>query len=187
MPEYTEQEIIDGCKRQKQLFQEQLYKNYYGLFLKVCMRYANDIHDAEQLLNDGFLKIFANIIKYEGKGSFIGWMRRIVVNTCLDYIKSKQNRDDKNTDYKEAISETNIVQHDSNALQNISFKELQMMIQALPAMSKTVFNLFVFEGYSHKEIGGIMEISEGTSQWHVNNARKILQNKINNNKTKEIK
>lgn len=187
MPEYNEQEIIDGCKKQKQLFQEQLYRKYYGLFLKLCMRYANNIHDAEQLINDGFLKIFASISSYEGKGSFVGWMRKIIVNTCLDYIKSKQNKDDKNTHYKDAISETNLIQHDSNALQNLSFKELLILIQSLPATSKTVFNLFVFEGYSHKEIGKIMEISEGTSQWHVNNARKILQTKLNNHKIKAIK
>ena len=94
MPAYSEQEIIAGCRDQNRTLQEHLYKIYYSMFLKVCARYAKDMMDAEQLLNDGFLKIFNNISKFGNAGSFEGWMRRIMVNTCLDYLRSKYMKEE---------------------------------------------------------------------------------------------
>lgn len=178
MAEFTEQELINGCKCHNRLHQEELYKSYYSLFLKVCVRYAKDWHDAEQLLQDGFLKIYSHMEAYEGKGSFEGWMRRIMVNTCLDYLKSKYLKDAKQMHYPEAPIESVNFSVQNVALSNIAMKDLLGLIQELPPMSRTVFNLFVFEGYSHKEVSKILGISEGTSQWHVNNARKNLQGKL---------
>jgi RNA polymerase sigma factor (sigma-70 family) len=178
MPAYTELDIIEGCKQQKSLYQEQLYKKYYSLFLKLCARYAKDMQDAEQLMQDGFLKIFHHINDYSSKGSFEGWMRRIIVNTCLDYLKSKYLKNAKQTYYPEEIADNYKMSTQNMALDHMGITEILRQIQKLPPMSRTVFNLFVFDGYSHKEISKILEMSEGTSQWHVNNARKTLQQHI---------
>lgn len=186
MPEYTEEDIIEGCRQNNRLLQEHLYKKYYGLFLKLCARYAKDMHDAEQLLQDGFLKIYSHIQDYAGKGSFEGWMRRIVVNTCLDYLKSKYLKQSMKLHFPEEMAESKKFSVDNTALDKIAIRDLLGLIQTLPPMSRTVFNLFVFEGYSHKEISTMLDMSEGTSQWHVNNARKNLQSKINASKHAEI-
>lgn len=178
MPEYTEEEIIAGCRSQKRAFQEQLYKQYYSLFLKICARYARDMQDAEQLLNDGFLKIFGRINTYSGTGSFEGWMKRILVNTCLDYLKSKELKNSMQLHYNAGKMEDQLIAPSATGLDNIEFKELVAMIQGLPAMTRTVFNLYVFEGMSHKEITKVLPISEGTSHWHVHQARHQLQKKI---------
>ena len=178
MPEYSEEEIIAGCRNQKRAFQEQLYKQYYSLFLKICARYARDMQDAEQLINDGFLKIFSRIHTYSGTGSFEGWMKRIMVNTCLDYLKSKELKSGMQLHYGAGKMEDTLVAPSATGLDNIEFKELVALIQSLPAMTRTVFNLYVFEGMSHKEITGVLPISEGTSHWHVHQARHQLQKKI---------
>lgn len=187
MPEYTEQDIIEGCRRNNRSLQEHLYKKYYSLFLKLCARYAKDMYDAEQLMQDSFLKIFNHMGDYSGKGSFEGWMRRIVVNTCLDYLKSKYLKNAMQLHFPNEMAESATFSTNNNALDKIAMKDLLGIIQTLPPMSRTVFNLFVFEGYSHKEIGKILEMSEGTSQWHVNNARKNLQQKIQANQLTENK
>lgn len=187
MPEYTEQDILEGCRRNERLLQEHLYKKYYSLFLKLCARYAKDMQDAEQLMQDGFLKIFGHINDYSGKGSFEGWMRRIVVNTCLDYLKSKYLKNSMQLHFPAEIGESSAFSVDNTALDKIAMKDMLGIIQTLPPMSRTVFNLFVFDGYSHKEIGAMLDMSEGTSQWHVNNARKNLQQKIKASQVKETK
>lgn len=178
MPAYTETEIIKGCCAQDRTFQEYLYKEYNRVFLKVCVRYAKDFHDSEQLLQDGFLKIFSKIEEFKHKGSFEGWMRRIMVNTCLDHLRSKQFKDGRMLENISDWNDAGKYQCEAEVVNKIALDDLVRLIQALPPMSKVVFNLFVFEGYPHKEIAEQLKISEGTSQWHVNNARKILQAKI---------
>lgn len=178
MPSYTEKDIIHGCKENKRVFQEALFKEYQSLFLKICARYAINMEDAEQLLHDGFLKIFTHIKDYQFKGSFEGWMKRIVVNNCLDYVKSKDTRNAINTKYALPIEEMTIISSQSNVLKDIAFKDLLKLIQALPHSTKMVFNLYVFEGYAHKEIAQMLMISEGTSAWHLHEARKSLQKMI---------
>lgn len=178
MQEYSEQDIINGCRNHTRSFQELLYKQYYSLFLKICARYAKDMEDAEQLLNDGFLKIFHSISKYEGRGSFEGWMKRVLVNTCLDYLKSKYLKNSMQMQVNPALVEESTISVDNNGLKQLEFKELVRMIQSLPAMTRSVFNLFVFEGFTHKQIGQLMGISESTSYWHVHHARTTLQQMI---------
>jgi RNA polymerase sigma-70 factor (ECF subfamily) len=185
MPEISEKDLIAGCRKNNRTFQEYLYKKYYSLFLKVCSRYARDMQDAEQLMHDGFIKIFNHIHDFGSRGSFEGWMRRIMVNTCLDYLKSKYVKNSMQLYFSQDMSEDPKLSIQNNALDKMALKNLLGIIQTLPPMSKMVFNLFVFEGYSHKEISQLLEISEGTSQWHVNNARKNLQQKINKQETQE--
>ena len=184
MPEYAEQEILEGCCRNDRVYQEYLYRKNYSSFLKVCARYARNMEDAEQLVNDGFLKIFNKIKSFGGKGSFEGWMRRIMVNNCLDYLKSKYLKDTANTLLTGTLSEDAFYSEAANVLSKMAVKDLLSIIQTLPPMSRAVFNLFVFDGYPHKEIAKILAISEGTSQWHVNNARKTLQQKLKDEQIK---
>ena len=186
MPAYTEQEIILGCREQNRTLQEHLYKMYYSVFLKVCARYAKDMQDAEQLLNDGFLKVFNNITKFGNAGSFEGWMRRIMVNTCLDYLRSKYMKEEMAMHVNAVPAEQSQITVNGSALENMEFKELVMIIQCLPAMTRTVFNLFVFDGYNHAQIGELLKISEKTSQWHVHQARHILQKKIKQNESLNV-
>ncbi len=151
------------------------------MFLKVCARYAKDMQDAEQLVNDGFLKIFNNINKFGNTGSFEGWMRRIMVNTCLDYLRSKYMKEEMVMHVNSIPAEQSSIAVNSIALESMEFKELVKIIQLLPTMTRTVFNLYVFDGYNHVQIGVQLNISEKTSQWHVHQARSFLQKKIKQN------
>ena len=186
MPAYSEEEIIAGCRQKNRTLQEHLYKSYYSMFLKVCARYAKSMEDAEQLLNDGFLKVFTQIDKFSNTGSFGGWMQRIMVNTCLDYLRSTSLKEEMIMHVKSIPAEESNIAVGNEGIENMEFKELVNIIQSLPAMTRTVFNLFVFDGYNHKEIAGQLDISEGTSHWHVHQARSMLQKKINKEDPKKV-
>lgn len=159
---------------------------YYSMFLKVCARYAKDMQDAEQLLNDGFLKIFTQIEHYKSTGSFGGWMQRIMVNTCLDYLRGTAFKEDMIMHVNAIPAEESNISVGNDAIESMEFRELVSIIQCLPAMTRTVFNLFVFEGFNHKEISEQLDISEGTSHWHVHQARNILQKKIKNTQHQKV-
>jgi RNA polymerase sigma-70 factor (ECF subfamily) len=178
MPAYSEQDIIAGCRKKNRTIQEHLYKENYSMFLKVCARYAKNMMDAEQLLNDGFLKIFTQIDKYGNTGSFEGWMKRVMINTCLDYLRSTYLKEEMTMHVNAILPEETNLAVSNEGLESLEFRELVDLIQTLPAMTRTVFNLFVFEGFNHKEISGHLDISEGTSHWHVHQARNVLQKKI---------
>ncbi len=186
MPAYSEQEIIAGCRNKNRAIQEHLYKMYYSTFLKVCARYAKSMQDAEQLLNDGFLKVFTQVEHFKNIGSFAGWMQRIMVNTCLDYLRSTSLKEDMIMHVHSIPAEESNISVSNEGLESIEFRELVQIIQSLPAMTRTVFNLFVFDGYNHKEISEQLEISEGTSHWHVHQARNILQKKIKNSEQQKV-
>jgi RNA polymerase sigma factor (sigma-70 family) len=177
MAVYAEQEIINGCLKKDRIYEEHLYKQYYSMFLAICMRYAKDNQNAKQLLNDGFVKIFMSIGRFRNEGSFEGWMRKIIVNTCLEYIKSSDFKKNSQVVYKEAIEAEHTVVY-NEAPQNLDAHELITVLQCLPPVTRVVFNLFAFEGYSHNEIAALLKISINTSSWHVHNARSILQRKI---------
>jgi RNA polymerase sigma-70 factor (ECF subfamily) len=176
--QYDDREVINGCREKDRFFQEYLYKKYYSAFLKICARYARDQFDAEQLLHDGFLKIYNNMEDFQHTGSFEGWMKRIVINTCLDYLKSKYLKTAMQMNVNANIVMEQAPDVHPTGIEQLSFKELLGLIQELPPMTRTVFNLFVFDGYPHKQIAEMMQISEGTSYWHVNQARMQLQKKI---------
>lgn len=191
MPAYSEEEIIAGCRKKNRAIQEHLYKAYYSTFLKVCARYAKDMQDAEQLLNDGFLKVFTQIDNFKNTGSFEGWMRRIVINTCLDYLRSTALKEEMAMHMRAIPAEESTLSVTNMGMDRVEFKDMVRLIQSLPAMTRTVFNLFVFDGFNHKEISGQLDISEGTSHWHLHQARNQLQKKIikseQNNITYEAK
>jgi RNA polymerase sigma factor (sigma-70 family) len=186
MPAYSEQEIIAGCRKKDRSIQEHLYKTYYSTFLKVCARYARSMQDAEQLLNDGFLKVFTQIELFKSTGSFAGWMQRIMINTCLDYLRGTALKEEMAMHMNAIPIESSNIAVTNEAIESIEFRELVNIIQSLPAMTRTVFNLFVFDGFNHKEISEQLSISEGTSHWHVHQARNILQKKINSKEQQKV-
>lgn len=141
----------------------------------VCMRYEKNKEDAEELLNQAFLKILKNISKYDWKAPFEAWIRRIMINTIIDNYR-KYKKDNENMRYTamdEDYKDVNITYND--AFLQFEATELENMLKLLPDMSRKVFNLYAIEGYSHREIGNMLGLSEGTSKWYVSSARKKLR------------
>jgi RNA polymerase sigma factor (sigma-70 family) len=164
-------EIIAGCKRNERKAQERLYRSFYESMMNLCVRYTKDADDAKLVLNTGFLKVFKNIEKYDPqKAVLYTWIRTIIINSCLDHIKSKQN-----TVISNELHETGIVQVEAEANTKIDVSEILHLIRNLSAATQAVFNLYIIEGYSHKEIAELLQISEGTSKWHLSEARKNLK------------
>ncbi len=162
--------------------QEMLYHRFSSKMYAVCLRYCKDADDAQDLLQDGFVKIFKNLEKFRGEGSFEGWIRRIFVNTSIEHFRKSVK--------KQSVADSNeiIVEDPSwNALDNLAEKDITKMIQELSPGYRQVFNMYVIEGYSHKDIGDILGISEGTSKSQLARAKGILKkmvaDKLNENKT----
>lgn len=166
----SENELIEGCRQGNRLAQKHLYKMFYSPMLSVCMRYTRNKEEAVEVLNDSFLKVFQGIGAYEGKGAFGGWIRSIVFHTAIDHVR-KSNSYKKTIDL-ESTYESEI---ESEVIDRLSAQELMALIQKVTPASQTVFSLFAIEGYSHKEIADMLNISVGTSKWHLANARKELK------------
>ena len=148
--------------------------------MKVCLRYASNREDAKEILNSGFLKVFLNISSYNFQGSFEGWIRKILVNTALDKIKAEQAQKLQTLSVEDYATYENEVSVENEAVKNISNELVMSLINQLPPISRSVFNMYVFDGYSHKEISEELGIKEGTSHWHLNNAKTILKEKVLN-------
>jgi len=148
--------------------QKQLFEQYSPKMLGVCRQYVKDLHHAEDLLLQGFLKVFTNLHKFKHEGSFEGWIRRIMVNTCISYLRKKNRIDLSNEDYVFNDSAT-------ESLENTTVEDIQKLIDQLPEGYKMVFNLFAIEGYKHSEIAQQLNISESTSKSQLFKARKMLQ------------
>jgi RNA polymerase sigma-70 factor (ECF subfamily) len=168
-------DIISGCRNGDRKAQEKLYKNYYRAMMTVCLRYTKNDEDAVEVLNNSFLKVFKNIQRYDSiQASLYTWIRTIVINSCIDFIRQKQKL--------EKISELNEdteASIDPEVISKMKTAELLEQIRRLSPATQAVFNLYVIEGYNHKEIGQLLDISEGTSKWHLSEARKNLQQLIN--------
>jgi RNA polymerase sigma factor (sigma-70 family) len=166
----TDEQLIEGCLNRNPLSQRKLYEKYSRKMMGVCMRYMNNREEAQDVLQDGFVKVFEKITSFQGQGSFEGWMRRIFVNTALDQIrKNKENSllaDIDQVGY--GLESSSNVESDLNA------EELMKMLQNLPTGYKVVFNLFVIEGYSHKEIADELGVSESTSKTQFLRAKAYL-------------
>ncbi len=168
-------ELIAGCKNGNRQAQEKLYKGFYRSMMNLCLRYTKNDMDAMEALNTGFYKVFKNIQRYDpAQSSLYTWIRTIVINSCLDIARSKESI--IQTMELTAATETEIA---PEIISKLSAAHLLEMIRILPVATQTVFNLYIMEGYSHKEIAGLLKISEGTSKWHVSDARKKLQTMIN--------
>ena len=167
--------IVNGCKDGNRQAQEKLYRNFYRAMMGLCLRYTKNETDAMEVLNTGFHKVFKNIQKYDAeKASMYTWIRTIVINSCIDYIKIKQ----KNIQPVDLNSTTKI-EIDPDIISKLKSDHLLHLVRKLAPATQTVFNLYIIEGYSHKEIADLLQISVGTSKWHLNEARKHLQKMIN--------
>jgi len=166
-------DIIKGCVAGKPKAQEALYKKYSRKLFGICLRYTKDYSAAEDVLQEGFIKIFTNISSFKGTGSFEGWIRRVVINTALERYR-KQFQMYPITD----VNESDISMKYENISTDINAKDLLELVKELPPAYKMVFNLYAIDGYSHKEIGEILNISIGTSKSNLSRARKLLQEKV---------
>jgi len=170
---------LEGCRNGNSRAQQKLFKHFYSPMFRLCMRYADSTDEAEDMLSEGFLKVFSNLDKYENTGSFESWMKRVMINAALDY-RRKYTPKAELTDLSDVIESEKIGYDVNAAVAALSSEAIVDLIQQLPPMTRTVFNLFVFDGYSHAEIAQQLGISEGTSAWHVNAARTRLKNEIVN-------
>lgn len=174
--------LIKRCAKGDRKAQHELYKVCFSPLMSICMRYKNNEEDGVAILNDAFLKILTNLPDLKEKVPFEPWAKRITINCCInDYRKLKRNPEfvlnDAETpiDYFLPIYNRN---EDDHSGPPISMEKLKELFTRLPNSSQEVFQLYVLEGYNHAEIGDIMGISEGTSKWHLNNARKILKHHL---------
>jgi RNA polymerase sigma factor (sigma-70 family) len=166
--------MIDGCRRGDRKAQELLYRSFYRAMMNLCLRYTKNEADALEVLNTGFFKVFKNIDKYHAeKATLYTWIRTIVINSCLDFIKAKNGQ----VPFKE-IDQAAKVDLPPDVFVKMSATDILLLVRQLPPATQAVFNLFVMEGYGHKEIGQLLGISEGTSKWHLSEARKMLQQLI---------
>ena len=172
-PTYTDQDIILGCIKGDRKFQELLYHTFSSKMFSVCLRYAGEYSTAEDLLQEGFVKVYKNIEKFRSEGSFEGWIRRIFVNNSIEHFRKKANL--------YVVQETEALTYeyyDDNAIQKLMKEDLMKLIQSLSSGYRTIFNLYVIEGYSHKEIAEMLGVTEGTSKSQLARARYLLQKKI---------
>ena len=169
----SESELIRQCKRQNRRAQKLLYEQQSPVMLAVCRRYISDLDMAEELMLNGFVKVFGKIDQFKGEGSFQGWIRRIMVTTCLEWIRNNQQL------YKEVdLDEINPAVNFETADLNLEAEDLIQMIQELPQGYQTIFNMYAIEGYNHKEIAEALQISVNTSKSQLSRARVLLQKKL---------
>jgi len=174
----TEQHLIRGCIAGNRAFQSKLYDLFAPRMLGVCIRYAKNREEAEEILHEGFLRVFTYIQKYNGSGPLEGWIRKIMVNCALHRYRNKSRLHpviQLNTCWPDTSVESDI-------FSKLDAKELLLQVQSLPAGYRLVFNLYVFEGYKHREIAEALGISEGTSKSNLSDARTLLQKAISGNK-----
>ena len=174
-------EIIEGCLRNDRRSQEAIFKLFYGKMMVVCLRYTNDKDTAQEVLQEGFMKVFEKLGAFDYKGSFEGWVRRIVVNTAIDAIRrSKKNPilTDNDNDFKIG-GENPMEKQETIELGELKAEMAMEAIQKLSPAYRTVFNLYVLEEYSHKEIAEMLGISEGTSKSNLAKAKMNLQKILN--------
>lgn len=168
----TEESLLMGCCNNDPAAQRELYNRYSAKMLAVCYRYAYNRQDAEDMLQEGFIKVFTQIGSFQNKGSFEGWVRRIMVHTCINFLK-KYKKFNENLDLEMASS----VATKSDWIPSIlQAKMVVECIRQLPVGYRTVLNLYAIEGFSHKEIGQILEIEESTSRSQYTRAKKMLEN-----------
>jgi RNA polymerase sigma factor (sigma-70 family) len=179
-----ENSLVEQCRSQSRSAQKNLYELYSRKMLAICLRYLKNEDDAMDVLNRAFLKVFSKITQYKSEGSLEGWIKRIVVNSAIDFVRG-------NKTYKKKFILTDEFSlygspRDENELADdfteepfISTEEVFELVKELPPATRVVFNLYVVDEFKHHEIAEQLKISEGTSKWHLSNARKILRERIN--------
>lgn len=167
--------IIKGCLNGDRRDQELLYRRHAAKLYAVCLQYSGNDEEARDILQEGFIKIFENLVHYKHEGSFEGWMRRIVVNTALEKYRNRHNL--YRVDDIDTIPEQD-AEPDNMDYSGLGVSDLLDIIRELPPKYRMIFNLYAIEGYSHKEISKMVNISEGTSKSNLSRARVILQRRV---------
>lgn len=169
-----EKELLNACRREERQAQFELYRQCYGVLMAVSLRYERNKEDADAMVNQIFLKILDNLDRYDGEAPFEAWIRRIAINSEIDEFRRKNRQ---KLDYHENVTDAApITAMDYNeADQRFDAEDLENMIRQLPPVSQQVFNLYVVDGFNHKEIAEKLGMSEGTSKWHLSSARKKLK------------
>ncbi|HVM87616.1 MAG TPA: sigma-70 family RNA polymerase sigma factor [Puia sp.] len=167
----TEEAIFQGCLKNQAAAQRELYNRYSPKMLAVCYRYAHNREDAEDMLQEGFIKVFSQIHTFQNKGAFEGWVRRIMVHTCINNLK-KNKRFNESVDL---IYASTIQVREESVPSIVQAKQVVECIRMLPIGYRTVLNLYAIEGYSHKEIGEMLEIEESTSRSQYTRAKQMLE------------
>lgn len=171
---YTDKELIERCLENDPRAQEFLYKKFAGRMYGVCLRFARNTLEADDILQEGFIKVFTFLKDFRQDGSLEGWVRRTIINTAINYYHSKEN------EWKETLLDKAVGIHSQteDILNKISADDLLHLIQGLPEGYRMVFNLYVIEGYTHQEIAEILKISENTSKSQLSRARLALQERL---------
>jgi RNA polymerase sigma factor (sigma-70 family) len=169
-----ERELVKDCISRNRAMQNKLYLQFAPAMLGVCLRYSKNRYDAEEILQEGFIKVFTCLEQYKFKGSLEGWIKKIMINCALQKLRS-------NKLFYQAVRADNMAEEfaDKNSIvENINAKELILLIQTLPTMCRLVFNLYAFENMRHREIAKLLNISEGTSKSNLHDARILLQHRL---------
>ena len=169
----TESDLINGCIDGDRRMQEELYRRFSPRMYGVCLRYAGSAEEAEDILQEGFIKVFKKLTSFRSEGSFEGWIRRIFVNTAIEHFRRKRYLQPV-TEKEENMIEGKFL----SILDDLAEKDILSLVQQLSPGYRTVFNMYVVEGYSHKEIADMLGISEGTSKSQLSRAKVILQDMV---------
>jgi len=168
-------QLIRGCIKQDRKCQKMLYKAFYGFAMGICLRYANDRDEAAEVMNQGFFKVFTHIGSFDTTRPFKAWLGKIMMNVSIDFYRANLKMA-----YTEDLEAAEHVSDGELADRNLSYSDLLAMVQQLPQAYRTVFNLFAIEGYSHEEIGEMLNINAGTSKSNLHKARQKLKQMILN-------
>jgi RNA polymerase sigma factor (sigma-70 family) len=171
-------ELVTGCINNDRRAQERLYRNYYKVMMNLCLRYCEHDTDALAVLNLAFFKAFKNIGQFDrARGQLYTWIRKIVINECFNHLRLEKGKLQA-----VAIDTEPEIKIEPSIFEKIAQADLLSMVHRLPPATRAVFNLYIMEGFGHKEVAELLGISEGTSKWHLNDARKKLQSMILNQK-----
>ena len=175
MGEAELQKVIAGCLQHSRTDQKMLYKTFYGFAMSICLRYAGNRYEAAEIMNQGFLKVFTNLHKYDTGRPFIAWVGRIMMNTSVDYYRSNLK-----LSLNDDLDAAEDIGHNDLPDQKLNYDDLISMVQQLPNAYRTVFNLFAIEGFTHEEIAAKLNISTGTSKSNLFKAREKLKTMVLN-------
>ncbi len=167
----TEEAILSGCLQNDGVAQRELYSKYSPKMLSVCYRFAHNREDAEDMLQEGFIKVFSQIHTFQNKGAFEGWVRRIIVHTCINHLKKNK----KFNESVDIIHATGIQIREDSVPSIVQAKQIVECIRILPLGYRTVLNLYAIEGYSHKEIAEMLDVEESTSRSQYTRAKQMLE------------
>jgi RNA polymerase sigma factor (sigma-70 family) len=166
--------LLEACLKNDRQGHKMFYQHFYAYAMSICLRYTKDRLEATEVLNEGFMKVFTKLRLYDRRKSLKGWIRRVMINTAIDYYRYKRRNTGKNDQLEDALNAST----QEATISNISYDEIIAEIQELTPAYRTVFNLYVIDGYTHEEIAGKLDISVGSSKSNLSRARAILQKKL---------